>query len=101
MVHILLKTYKTVTVLVVLYGYETWSFRLGEEDVCGLRIFEGKVLRRILGGKKERILHCEELHGLCCVPKRIRVIKSGMSWAGHVERMGGNVGGNMNFAMKS
>jgi hypothetical protein len=88
-------------VLVVFYGYETWSFRLREEDVHRLRIFEGKVLRKILGGKKERILHCEEVHGLCCVPSSIRVTKSGMSWAGHVACMGGNVGGDMIFAMKS
>lgn len=79
--------------LVVLYGYETWSFRLREEDVRRLRIFEGKVLRKILRGNKERILHCEELRGLCCVSNNIRVIKSGMSWAGHMECMGGNVGG--------
>jgi hypothetical protein len=88
-------------VLVVLYGFETWSFRLREEDVRMLRIFEGKVLRKILGGKKERILHCEELHGLCSVPDNIRVIKSGTSWAGHMEGMGGNVGGDMIFVMKS
>ena len=59
------------------------------------------MLRKILGGKKERILHCEELHGLCCVSNNIRVIKSGMSWAGHMERMGGNVGGVMIFVMNS
>jgi len=88
-------------VLVVLYGNETWSFRSREEDVRRLRIFEGKVLRKILGGKKERILHCEELHDLCSVLNNIRVIKSGMSWAGHIERMGGNVGGDMIFFMKS
>jgi len=70
-------------VFVVLYGYETWSFRLREEDVRRLRIFESKVLRKILGGKKERILDCEELHGLCFVPNNIRVIKCGMSWVGH------------------
>jgi len=87
-------------VLVVLYGYETWSFRLREEDVRRLRIFEVKVLGKILGGNKERILHCEELHGLCSVPNNIRVIKSGMSWAGHIERMEGNVGGDMIFVLK-
>jgi hypothetical protein len=59
------------------------------------------VLRKIPGGKKERILHCEELHGLCSVLNNISVIKSGMSWAGHIERMGGNVGGDMIFVMKS
>jgi hypothetical protein len=51
MTHILLKTCRTLTVLVVLYGYETWSFRLREEDVRRLRIFESKVLRKLFGGR--------------------------------------------------
>lgn len=87
--------------LVVLYGYEMWSFRLREEDVRRLRIFEGKVQRKVLGGKKERIMHSEELHGLSSVPNNIRVVQSGMSWAGHMERRGSNVGGDMIFVMKS
>jgi hypothetical protein len=36
--------YKTIILLVVLYGCETWSLTLREEH--RLRVFENKVLRR-------------------------------------------------------
>jgi hypothetical protein len=39
-----IKIYKTVILLVVLYGCETWSLTLREEH--GLRISENRVLRR-------------------------------------------------------
>jgi hypothetical protein len=76
---------------VVLYGCETWSLTLREE--YRLRVFENRVLRRILGSKKEvggwRKLHNEELHNLYSSPNTIRMIKSRrMRWAGNVERMG-------------
>ena len=35
---------------VVLYGFETWSVTLREEH--SLRVFENRVLRKILGPKK-------------------------------------------------
>jgi hypothetical protein len=35
-----------------------------------------------------RILHNEELHNLYASPNTVRVIKSMMSWAGNVARMG-------------
>jgi hypothetical protein len=35
-------------------------------------------------------LHNEELHNLYSLPSIIRIIKSRMSWAGHVARMGAN-----------
>jgi hypothetical protein len=50
---------------VVLYGYETWSLRLGEEHRLG--VFYNRVLRRIFGPKRDEVtgewrkLHNEEL----------------------------------------
>jgi hypothetical protein len=44
-VHI--RIYKTIILPVVLYGCETWSLTLREEQ--RLRLFENRVLRRIFG----------------------------------------------------
>jgi hypothetical protein len=60
-----------------------------------LRVLGNRVLRRILGPKREEVtgewkkLHNEELHNLYSSLNIIRQIKSRrMRWAGHVERMG-------------
>jgi hypothetical protein len=59
-----------------------------------LRVFENRVLRRIIGTKMEedgswRKLHNDELHSLYSSQSIISVIKSWrMRWAGHVARMG-------------
>jgi hypothetical protein len=45
-----IKIYKTVMLLVVLYGYETWSLTLREEH--RLRVFENRV-KRIFGLKRD------------------------------------------------
>jgi hypothetical protein len=87
-----IKIYKTLILLVVLYGCETWSLTLREEQ--RLRFFENRVLRVIFGPKREvdgswRKLHNNEIHGLSSSSNIVRVIKSRrMRWAGQVLRMG-------------
>jgi hypothetical protein len=61
-----IKMHRTVILLVVLYGCETWSLTLREEH--RLRVSENRVLR-IFGPKMEedgswRKLHNDELHSL-------------------------------------
>jgi hypothetical protein len=67
-----------------------------------LRVFENRVLRRIIGPKRDGIrggwrkLHNEELHNLYASPSIIRMIKSNrMRWEGLValmERRGIHIG---------
>jgi hypothetical protein len=85
-----IKIYKTVVLLVVLYGCETWSLILREEH--RLRVFENRVLRRIFGPKREedrswRKLHNDELRGPYSSLTIVRMIKSRMRWAGHAARI--------------
>jgi hypothetical protein len=69
----------TTILSVVLYGCETWSLTLKDEQ--RLKVFENRVLRRIFGPKKDeatgewRRLHSEELNDLYSSPNIIRVIK--------------------------
>ena len=73
-------TYKTIILLVVLYGCETWSLTLREEH--RLRVFKNKILRKIFRAKRDEItgewrkLHNAELHALYSSPKIIRNLKS-------------------------
>ena len=75
-----IKIYRTIILPIVLYGCETWSLTLREEQ--RLRVFENRVLRRIFGPKRDgvtgewRKLHNEELNDLYCLPSIVRVIKS-------------------------
>jgi hypothetical protein len=48
-----IKIYRTIILPVVLYGCETWSLTMREE--CRLRVFENKVLRRILGPERNEV----------------------------------------------
>jgi hypothetical protein len=46
MLHLNIKIYKTIILLVVLYGCDTWTLTLKDN---GLRVFKYRVLRRIFG----------------------------------------------------
>jgi hypothetical protein len=87
--NIKIRIYKTIILLVVLYGCETWSLILREEQ--RLRVFENRVLRRIFGPKRYELLgqwkklHNEDLPDLYSLPSIIKIINSRrMRWAGHV-----------------
>jgi hypothetical protein len=74
-----IKIYRTIIVLVVLYGCETWS--LTSRGECALRVFENRVPRRIFGPKGDEVtgewrrLHNKELYALYSSPD-IQVFKS-------------------------
>jgi len=60
-----------------------------------LRVFENRVLRRIVGPKRDEVtgdwrkLHNEELNDLYSSPIIFRMIKSRrIRWAGHIARVG-------------
>jgi hypothetical protein len=63
---------------VVLYGCETWSLTLREEN--RLRVFENRVLRRRFGPRRDEVtgewrkLHNEELHNLYSFPDIVRQV---------------------------
>ena len=65
---------------VLLYGCESWSLTLREER--RMRVFENRVLRRILGPKRDEVtwewrkLHIEEFNDPYSLPSIVLVIKS-------------------------
>jgi hypothetical protein len=54
------RIYKTIILLVVLYGCETWSVTLREEHK--LRVFENRVLRRIFGQTRDEVTERRKLY---------------------------------------
>ena len=87
-----IKTYRII-IWPVLYGCETWSLTLREKH--RLRVFENRVLRRVLELERDEVtvewkkLHYEELNDLYSSRNIIRVLKSKrMTRAGHVACMG-------------
>jgi hypothetical protein len=58
------KIYKTIILPVVLYGCETWSLTLREEN--RLRVFENRVLRRIF------VPNRDEVRGGSCIMRSFR-----------------------------
>jgi hypothetical protein len=79
-------------VSVVLYDSETWSLKLCEEHRP--RVFENRVLRRIFGLKRDKIirgsrkLYNEEIHNLNSYPNVITVIKARrVRWVAHLGEM--------------
>jgi hypothetical protein len=77
-----IRIYKTIILFVVLYGCETYTLTLREEN--RLKVFENRVLRRIFGPKRDEVmgewrkLHNdnEELRDVYSPPSIIRIIKS-------------------------
>jgi hypothetical protein len=76
-----IRIYKAIILPWVLYGCETWSLTLKEEQ--RLRVFENRVLRRIFGPKREEVTgEWRKLHNELREPSIIRIIKSRrMRWA--------------------
>jgi hypothetical protein len=73
-----IKKYRTIILLVVLYGCETWSFTLRGE--CRLRVFENRILRRIFGPKRDEVTGVgkttyKELYALYSLPNIIQEIE--------------------------
>ena len=74
-----IKIYRTIILLVVLYGCETSSLILREER--RLRVFENRVLRKVPGPKRDEVtgqwrkLHNEELSDLYFLPSVLWVLK--------------------------
>jgi hypothetical protein len=48
-----IKIYRTITLLVVLYGCETWSLTL--RDTRRLKVFEKRMLRKLFGPKRDEV----------------------------------------------
>ena len=78
--NIKIKTNRTVFVLLVLYGCETWSLTL--KEAYRLKVFEKRVLRKIFEPKRDEVTGCwrkfrnKELYYMYSSPNIITVTKS-------------------------
>jgi len=88
-----IKIYRTITLLVVLYGRETWSLTLREKR--RLRVSGNRVMKGIFGPERDEVTrewrkpHNVELSDLYPWPNIFWVIKSRrMRWSGNIARMG-------------
>jgi hypothetical protein len=82
---------KTIILPIVLHECETWTLALREEH--RLRVFENRVLRRILGPKRDEVTGewrcCTVKNFIICTHTQISLGKSRRKrWAGHAARMG-------------
>jgi hypothetical protein len=68
----IIKIHKTINLVALLLGCETWSLTSREE--CRLKIFKSRAMRKISGPKRDEIigrwrkLHDEELRNLYPLP---------------------------------
>jgi hypothetical protein len=90
--YIKIKVDRTIILLVVLYGCESWALTLREEG--WLKLFRTRELRRLFGPKRDkktrhlRKQHKEERNYLYCSTNIFRVKKwRKISLVGHVARM--------------
>lgn len=87
-----LRLYKTLILLVILYGCQCWSTR--KQELNKLTIFERRCLRKIFGPVKDNITgewrrrHNIELEQLCSEPNIVGLMRCRrLELAGHVIRM--------------
>jgi hypothetical protein len=87
--NIKIRIYKTIILLVVLYGSKTWSLPI--QEAHRLWEIENRMLRRIFGPQRDEAIGCrrkvlnEELHNFYSLLCIIRVIKAKRrSWERHV-----------------
>jgi len=79
--------YKTIILLVILYGCETWSPTLREElGLRGLKRIFGPERKEVVGGWRR--LHNKEHHNTYASLNIIRMMKQKMRLGGNVARMG-------------
>jgi hypothetical protein len=77
--NIKIKIYRTLILLVVVYGCEPWSITLREEH--NLRVFENRVQTRIFGSKRDEVtgewrkLHNDESDYVYSLPNILQAIK--------------------------
>jgi hypothetical protein len=86
------RIYTTISLPVVLYGFETWPLTLWGKHRLG--VFENSVLKKIsrlkrnnVTGRRRRLCN-ENLYGLYSLPTITPGVKSRIRYAGHVGSMG-------------